>query len=155
FIHEYTGVSIPSWVLDLSPAKLEAAVEGELAFQGNFKFGLNDSRQKLHLDELASIGKDLDCALDTTGEIKLVANADFTYAIGAELPGKKVIEKNPLGKLLTKLVGGASFEVHGTVPIFHKEIPVYSFDTAICPGEAATNTPLVPEITVQNGTFNP
>ncbi|APW61857.1 beta strand repeat-containing protein [Paludisphaera borealis] len=118
-IRSYTGVSVPGWVVDLSGFKPELTVAGRVKVGVDVTFavaGASGPNSVVHVDQFP--GGNVASALTTTGTLTLDASADFNYGIHAELPGRKVFNKLGLGKV----VGGASFNVGGSIPLINPSI---------------------------------
>ena len=172
-IREYTQVDVPSWVLSVSPAKISVMIDGSANIRGIFTFGVAEPTGnpkvivdgRFHTNEIKAVGRGIAQSLTTSGAITFDAKADFIYELRAELPGKEIIEKIPgiggILKSVTKIVGGDSIGVAGTLPLIKKigPFPIYDFATNSAgrndlQGDAPT-PPVIAPITVTGGTVDP
>ncbi|MDR3623189.1 MAG: hypothetical protein P4L85_27800 [Paludisphaera borealis] len=152
-IRSYTGVSVPGWVLDLSGFKPELTVAGRVKVGIDVTFavaGASGPNSVVHVDQFP--GGNVASALTTTGTLTLDASADFNYGIHAELPGRKIFNKLGLGKV----VGGASFNVGGSIPLInpavHIERQIFPTTSNLSNLKDAAPTPPVVSIAVGGAT---
>jgi hypothetical protein len=152
-IRSYTGVSVPGWVLDLSGFKPELTVAGRVSVGVNVTFavaGASGPNSVVHVDQFP--GGKVASALTTTGTLVLDASADFNYGIHAELPGRKIFNKLGIGKI----VGGASFNVGGSLPLInppvHIERQIFPTTSNLSNLQDAAPTPPVVSIAVGGAT---
>jgi len=152
-IRSYAGVSVPGWVLDVSGFKPELTVAGRVSVGVNVTFavaGAAGPNSVVHVDQFP--GGKVASALSTTGTLFLDASADFNYGIHAELPGRKIFNRLGIGKI----VGGASFNVGGSIPLInppvHIERQIFPTTSDLSNLQNATPTPPVVSITVGGAT---